>query len=440
MDKKIDLNKMARILTLFLPFYMMTINVVCKIFSIPKVIRNVSDIIIVFLLVYLLLNLKKLWNHKYIKLPLIIFIVLIVHTVIGFFVNWYSPFLYIFGARNIFRFFILFFCSIVCLEKKDVNSIIKILFGLFFVNVLIVFIQYAFFDKFGDSIGGTFTLERTGGNAGLILLSLLVCSLGFTAYLNKKISLCVLIPVVVGSFMIAIFAEIKVFFVLFPLVLIGAIILNDFNKKTILICLISVVVLLLGIFSLKYIDEGTYNMLNLKDMFNYVASNDYGYSSENDISRFRAFEQINSLFFKKNVKYYLWGMGLGNCDVSSASIFSSPFSEQYGYLHYLWFLHSMLYIETGIIGYILFLLFLVSIIVCCFKLKKSEDENKYVNNSTIIISAICIIMTVYNSSLRLDISYFVYTFLSLPFVGICSKEKKLITSSDNKKKMSEALV
>ena len=413
----INIERTIKKLIYFIFIYMMLINVCCDEFNIPTIVRYIPDLFLPIFIIFIISKINYLLRNKSTKKLLFIIILFLLHCIIGNILNAKSLFYFFWGFRNIFRFIILMLCSIIVFDDNDLKKVIKIIHKIFILNIIVCFIQYFLLGYWGDAIGGTFRLGDTGGNAGIIYLIIIENSINIVNYLNKKCSIKKVILYLFLSVLIAVFAELKVVYIFILLIIILALLLNKFTLKTICIVGSAVIAISLGYTILEKVDPETAKILNIVELMEYAGGESHGYSSEYDISRIRAFEQINDYFFMNNLKYNMFGYGLGNCDVSSIDIFNSYFARQYNdVLHYTWFSHAMLYLETGIIGYLLYILIYIYIIIYCFKRRKLDKDNYNFYNSLIIILISSIIMTWYNSILRNDISYFIYIIIILPFI------------------------
>ncbi len=420
----ININKFIKNSVYFVCIYLMVINVCCDFFKLPTIIRYIPDILLPLFILYIFSRFNEIKNNKYSKIFLNISLLFLLHTIIGSIININSETLphFIWGFRNIFRFLIVSLCAINAFEKDDKDKLIKIIHKLFWINFVVCSAQYFILGYWGDAIGGTFRLSETGGNAGVIYLLVIENTLNINSFLNRKYSFIKMIISLVSSIFITIIAELKVMYLFIIFITLLALLLNRFSLKTVSIVVGTVLILLLGYNVLEKLDPHTAKMLNIESLIEYAGGEDHGYSSKDDISRLRAFKQIDKYFFKNDFKDKIWGYGLGNCDISSFNIFNSNFARMYdAKLHYTWFMHAMLYLETGIVGYILYISIFIYIIIFCFKNKCKEDNDFY--NAVITLGIISIIMTFYNSVLRNDISYFVYIVLILPFVLYKNKNK-----------------
>lgn len=401
----------------FVFIYMMVINFVCDFFHLPSIIRYLPDVFLPFFVIFALSYNKYLLKNKDTKRFFLLILFFLFHCILSNIINMQSFFYLFWGFRNLFRFLFIMLCAIIVFDNDDKDKIINVIHKLFIINFFVCLFQYFVLGYWGDAIGGTFRIGNTGGNSGLVFLIVIENTLNIINFLNKKCSFSKVLFSLLFSILIAVFAELKIVYVFLGLILFLSLLLCKFSFKTILIVCGVFIVFNLGFSVLESIDPNTAKMLNFSDLLEYAGGSDHGYSSEYDISRFRAFSQINEYFFMDNLKDNLFGYGLGNCDISSFEIFNSNFAKQYNdILHYTWFSHSMLYLETGIIGYLLYIMIFIYIIMYCFKMRKKDSSNFSFYNFMIILLFISIIMTWYNSILRNDISYFVYVVFSLSFV------------------------
>ena len=182
----------------------------------------------------------------------------------------------------------------------------------------------------------------------------------------------------------------------------------------ILICAIS---LTIGIVILT-------NLFGFEDFFSIEFIMQYSeqenYSSADDLGRFTAISTIKDTVFSSRTEE-LFGFGLGNCDFSDISIFSTPFSQKYGFLHYFWFVSPMVYIELGFVGLGLYLSFFVACFVLAYKKLKQTNSNKLFCQMGMIMAIISVVISFYNGSLKIESAYIIYFVLALPFIE--SKEK-----------------
>ena len=165
---------------------------------------------------------------------------------------------------------------------------------------------------------------------------------------------------------------------------------------------------------LTTIFPGYADWFNISSIVEYAAS-DKGYTSSGDLNRLNAFRRINELWLT-NGWSRMFGMGLGNCDTSAYAMLNTPFFVANGDMHYTWFSHAMMYLETGWIGLIFFWGFIALVYFRIRYIEKNSDGISVLYcRGAKIMAVLYMLLTVYNSSLRMECGYMVYIVLAIPF-------------------------
>ena len=141
-----------------------------------------------------------------------------------------------------------------------------------------------------------------------------------------------------------------------------------------------------------------------------------GYTGKGDLNRLTAIPIIWSQFLEAWPER-LFGLGLGNCDTSSFSFLNSSFYEKFGYLRYNWFSSAFMFLETGIFGSAAYLLFFGLIYLCARKREKSGEGMQEVCQLASVLAPACILLIIYNASMRVEEAYMMYFVLALPFIN-----------------------
>jgi hypothetical protein len=217
-------------------------------------------------------------------------------------------------------------------------------------------------------------------------------------------------------------AELKVFIIVFAFILILATAVTRFSLKKFIIIIVSFVMLLVAYVLL----------ITLFDYFKGFLSIDYllgelikeNYSSSEDLGRFTSIPVISERFLTTIPDQFV-GMGLGNCDTSAISIFNTAFYDRYVDIHYSVFSVSFIFLETGVIGLLLFSSFFVISLVHSVRALRQNKGNLLFNQMGIIMSLLSFVLMFYNSSLRTEAGYMVYFVLALPFIGMINKNQEL---------------
>ena len=406
---KLDSTSMKKIIY-FQIVFVMIMELMISMFKFPSSIRYLTDVIMIILFIYIIhgnvyIILKKI-NLSGILIIILAFFII---GLLGSIYNLISPFLLIWEVRNIFRFF-LFFISCVCiLDEEYVNRIINLLLKLQYINLILCIIQYFVLGYEQDYLGGIFGTNQ-GCNSYMNVYLCIIVIISISKYFQKKTSIKSLLFIVLSSMIIAALAELKLFYLEFILIFILSIIFNKPSFKVFTMIIIGISSLFLGLIILKNIfpDQFKY-LIDYESAMKYaeLSSESYG------IDRMNAFNQINDMFFKGDKFLLLIGFGLGSCAMSNFSIFTSEFYRQFGYLNYNWFAHAMIFIQTGYIGTIIFVMFFIKLFVYAVKTKKYIREYKEYTISTMIIIIILIINFIYNNAIRTEVAYLSFFILSI---------------------------
>lgn len=95
--------------------------------------------------------------------------------------------------------------------------------------------------------------------------------------------------------------------------------------------------------------------MSLKGIIELV-SDTTGYTGNNDLNRLTAIYTISKEFFKGNVLYILFGIGLGNGVVYSIGEIYTKFCQIYESSHYSWFSSAYIFVQCGLFGLVMYML------------------------------------------------------------------------------------
>lgn len=323
---------------------------------------------------------------------------------------------FLWGTRNIFRFFIAFFMFIIYLDEFDAEKYFNALEFLFWSNAVLSFVQFFVMGErggfSGDFLGGIFgTAGGTNGYTTIFLF--IVVGKSLLDAFGGRVSLTSCIIKSAVSCVVAAMAEIKFFYGMLILLLLGASLITQFSGKKVAILTISALIIMIGTTLLANWFGGidTWTWENLWDL----ATKD-SYSSGDDVNRLSAIASLSKTVIP-NRWDQVFGLGLGNCDTSAFDICNSTFYQRYGHLHYTWFTAAMIFLETGIVGLGIYISFFVTCGRIAYKQFKAKNGNLLYNQLAVLMSGACIILMFYNSTLRIESAYMIYFILALPFIG-----------------------
>lgn len=396
---------------LFIFFFPAAQAFLTELLPIPDAIKFLCDGFLVLLLL-------KLFSQRFTKIdnysmPFVVIVGLFFFiTLFGYLFNYQSVFYYLWGLRNNIRMFVAFFAFAYLADWEDAKGWIKALDVLFVINFAVVILQY--FSGYGqDYIGGIFGTSK-GCNGSLLIFLCIVFAKTILSFMRgeEKMSKCIFVSV--ASLLVSTLSELKMFFILFILILFMASFMTAHSiKKTLFFAFGAVLVVLFSTLLTVLYKDFT-DFLSFDSLIK--AFTDTGYATDEDIGRFTALPVISQRFlpgfFRK-----LFGLGLGNCDSSSLSMFNTPFFKSHQTVHYSYFSYAFLFLETGFVGLALYASFFVASFFVSRKLKKLEMADEFACQMSIILSVISLILLVYNSSLRMEIGFMLFFVLALPIIS-----------------------
>lgn len=402
-------------LTCYIVMFPLFISFLVDFINLPSFIKYSADVVWILMLVIMLFLKRNVIFQKKLA-PFITYIIYFFGMVSITYLFRYQSFAYFFwGIRNNFRFYVTFLACSMFMDSDDAEDILKFFDYIFWANAVISFFQFFVLGYNQDYLGGVFGVDR-GCNANSLAFFSIVISKSILSFINgkEKAWLCFLKCGV--SLIIAAMAELKFYFIIFIIILVASAMVTRFSaRKLILILSASFLFMLASTLMTAVFGEGS--SLSLDRIFELITAKSYATSK--DLGRFTAIQTISQGFFNE-INEKLFGFGIGNCDTSTFAVCNSPFYQTYYYLHYTWFSSAFLFLETGYIGLITFLAFFVLCFFCAKKQLKFDNTNSMYCQISMIISIICVILTFYNSSLRMEVSYLIYFALSLPFLRVSS--------------------
>lgn len=352
-------------------------------------------------------------NFRYLIWYLIIFTAYLLITDI---LNAVPLNLVLMSFRRIYRFYFFYLACAYLLTLNYVEKIFTLLFQMQLLNFVLTLYQYSVLGLQQDNLGGLFGIAK-GANAYSNLFICTISIISLVKFLNRKVNLRTVVFVLSSSLLIGVLAELKIFFIELIIIIILAILLSKPSFRTVKITLLSGVCIFVSfIFFGRMFPEQMAIFIEKDKLLEYTTGTTWGYN----ISRFNAFSDINRIFFHDNILKNLFGIGFGNSE--SGSLFYSNYS---GY-NYTWFTHQVTFVETGYIGFFLYLLFYILIFTHATISKRRVKEVSMYLTIVQIMSVICIFSIWYNQSLRIESAYLAFLILSVSVVA-CKERSQLQT-------------
>lgn len=365
------------------------------------------DLLNVVLICGLLIDIKSVFKIKeaWIFIPWLIYAVI---CFVSAMINSVYFLLLAWAVRNTFRFLVLFLAAIIYISKDDVKKFLKLLVNLQFINIPLVLIQYFYFKTnaenlegiFNDYIGGICGFEL-GVNGRLNIYLAIIFVIALIDVFEKDKITWQYIFVSISTMVCASYAEIKFFIIEASLIFV--LMTFVYIKKIKFTTFVKAFLIYAGSLTLYVVMSPSY----AKTVVNYKKYEE-GNVGVYKLSRSNPFPEINKLFFDNSIIKELFGIGFGNAEYSRFSFFTSEFYNQYGFYNYRWFSHQMLYIETGMLGFLSFILIPVVAAVQSYIAFLKNKGNRFISAFTIAVAATIFMNLWYNNSFRSDFAYFTY--------------------------------
>ena len=396
----------------FIILFPFTFGTLIDFLNVPTAIKYILDLAWLSLVVYMVIFHRNLPQTKT-KGLLIWIVAFFTYTLLVYMVRYQSVFYYLWGFRNNFRFYIVFFAFPVFMDETEAEGYLSLFDKLFWVQLILCLAQYFLLGYKGDFLGGLFGVE-TGSNAYLNVYYIIITAKSVLYCLNHKesVSHCLLKCGV--ALLVAALAELKFFFIEFIIIVLLCMLITSFSWRKLWILVASIVGVLAAITLLVSIYPFFRRVFSVEGFLELV-TNDQGYTFRGDLNRLTAIPEINRRFFT-GIWDQIFGLGMGNCDVSAYDFLLTPFAQKHLWTHYSWFSIAFVYLEMGWIGLIFFFGFFVLHYVVTAKLEKTGKCNVLHCKLARIVAISCILVGVYNSSLRTEVGYMAYFVLALPFM------------------------
>lgn len=405
--KKRSLQEWMALLVFVLPF---TFGLLTELLKIPEIVRFSLEFLLLCLCVLCIRN-RYIFIDKNIKPLVYIVVTYVLYTLIAYLFNFQSIFYYIWGCRSTFVYYIAFFSFIAYISEEDANNCLKFLDVVFWINFVVSLIQFYAYGIRQDYLGGIFGVGGSTNAYTLAFLCIIVSKSLLSAFNGEeKVLPCVL--KCIAALVVAAMAEMKFFYVAFIVILILASILTKFSVRKLWLIILSIIGIFIGSLFLTSL-FGFEGFLSWENLVEFATKENY--SSTRDLNRFSAIFTLSKTILTQGSQRW-FGMGLGNCDTSDVELFHSIFHQTHSYLHYEWFASVMVFLETGIVGLVIFLSFFVACFVFSYKQFKNNNTNKLFNQLAMIMAILCVIISFYNSALRIYSAYMIYFVLALPYI------------------------
>lgn len=388
-------------------------------FGAPDMINYATDLLTILGFLMALKHLYEKREKTYTLIPMIIAILFFAVGTLSSAIHQVPAVLLLWSYRNLMRFFLFFFSCVVLLNFEDIKKMLKIFSFMFWVNIGVASVQFWILGYEQDHLGGIFG-TNLGCNGYLNTFLCIYLAYVCVQYMARKMTFAYFLAASGGSLYLAALSELKFLFIEFVMILMISILVSRFSPRVVLMVIGACVGLVIGLQLFNTYFPGW--EFSLEQINDYAGTG--GYTNATDLNRMTALQTITKNFFQ-DPQEFLLGMGLGSCE--NSSYFQSTFYLQYGErLHYTFLLHAFTLLETGWIGFILFLLFFVSVGVTAWRYSKIVlPERKTACLISAIVAVTCVVQCFYNNALRVENGgYLAFLILAVPFICRKGREQK----------------
>lgn len=334
------------------------------------------------------------------------------YTFVTYMYNFQSPLYYLWGIRNNFRCFVVFFRVLRQVSNDDADDWLGFLDTLFWINAVLTFFQFVVSGIRQDQLGGVFGTQTGTNGFTLIFLSIVVVKSQLKFYENEeKLWICLL--KCGTALIIAAMAELKFFLLLFVFQMVLVVALTRFSWKKLIVPLLCAIAVSFSMQLLAqwFSSSGKFDIAKVIEK-----AFQENYASANDLNRLSAINTLTRRIIKDPLDR-IFGLGLGNCDSANFAFLRTPFHERYSYLHYNYFSAPMIFLETGYIGLIFYMGFFLICLIKMILMRKRKMVDTFYSSMGIIFSITALILLFYNASLRYEAGWMIYIVLALPFIA-----------------------
>lgn len=313
--------------------------------------------------------------------------------------------LVVWSLRNYGRFIIFVVGIIKYWESDNTNKLFGSLFPILLINAAVSIVQYLTHAYSPDWIGGILG-NYYGVNSYSIMLFMFAGAYYIDSFIKKSEKTYKILIALISIFTCVIVADLKGFYFIFVIEAVVIMLQNRIGIRTILL-FVAGAVLAVAIYFVCLSIYNSQNIFDINYIMYYLTESSYSYST-NSINRTDGISIINRVFnFTKEQK--LFGLGLGAGEYNS--YFAGDIYSKYADTHYIWFLYAWIYLENGIIGLVLYFLFLALMIV--YILKHKADTESSISDIACAILVAAFVLAFYNPALRSDSAYLFYAIVGI---------------------------
>ncbi|GLV63168.1 hypothetical protein Bmyc01_18380 [Bacillus mycoides] len=269
----------------------------------------------------------------------------------------------------------------------------------FIINIIYTILQFLSGNVNGDNMTGFFGYQGTGiaGYFYCLFLSI-VCAYNYKGKASNTIVFLVALTII----FISALNETKVLFIYVPVIIIVYFIFIKRSVSSLLAIglFFGAILLIYPIYASLYPTQASF--LDGDFIQKYMV--DSAYDGEYSINRFNFIDSINFYVLDSGLKQ-LFGTGIGTTYPSNNPIIAGEVFVKYGFLRYNFFLFPWLYVDSGLVGILFFIV--TYFVIFMYALMNYKKTKSFIALTVLLMSLVNVLFSFYNPVLLS--SFFVYT-------------------------------
>lgn len=395
---------------------------IVQMFHITSAIFFLIDVPIVLIIMKNIKGFESALRYKPLLIVTLTLAAALITMLIGGLINYVSVKNIIYGIYKYYRGFVFFYCVIAFVDKDSVEQTLGMFKSVFYINFALSLFQFFVLGTNQDLLGGIFGTV-VGNNQYTNLLFVIISVYCIDKIINhdanrKENNMAV--AFLFFMFIIAALAEIKFFFAEFVLLLAVAYLFSQ-KKINSIIYIVLVVGGVVACYNLllRYFPQFTTLVSELK-VGGLVRLRDLQrhYSTDYDIGRAVVFSYSNQYLLPKSINHWL-GMGIGN--VSSSNLTNNEFWLKNQETHYDQFYTAYLYNEQGLVGFSLYCLIYIGLLIIGISALRNKKTKKY-GLMLILMIVGCMMIFAYNMALYSQLNFIMFWALAVLTKLCCDKK------------------
>ena len=166
----------------FLPFMLAFLT---ELIGVPSFVRYFLDVVLIFLAFLALVKRSIVFPSK--AKPFVVFIILFfVYAVAGYLLHFESPFYFLWGTRNTFRFYLAFVVFVNYVTQDEAENWLRYLDVLFWINFFVSIIQFFTMNIHQDKLGGIFGTTSASNGYTLLFMCIVIGRALLMAFDDKE--------------------------------------------------------------------------------------------------------------------------------------------------------------------------------------------------------------------------------------------------------------